>query len=33
VRLTLRKANRTIAAQTVKVTVRPGVGDQGRDRY
>ncbi|HEY6554323.1 MAG TPA: PKD domain-containing protein [Vicinamibacteria bacterium] len=28
VKLTLRKANRTIAAQTVKVTVRPGVGDQ-----
>jgi PKD repeat protein len=28
VKLTLRKASRTIAAQTVKVTVRPGVGDQ-----
>ncbi len=27
VKLTMRKANRTIAAQTVKVTVRPGVGD------
>jgi hypothetical protein len=27
VRVTLRKATRTIAAQTIKVTVRPGVGD------
>lgn len=27
VRVTMRKANRTIAAQTIKVTVRPGVGD------
>jgi hypothetical protein len=27
VRLTMRKANRTIAAQTIKVTVRPGIGD------
>jgi hypothetical protein len=31
VRVTLRKANRTIAAQSVKVTVRPGVGDQSQD--
>jgi hypothetical protein len=28
-RVTLRKAGRTIAAQTIKVTVRPGVGDRG----
>jgi hypothetical protein len=27
VRVTMRKANRTIAAQSIKVTVRPGVGD------
>jgi hypothetical protein len=27
VKVTLRKANRTLAAQTVRVTVRPGVGD------
>ena len=31
VRVTLRKASRTIAAQTIKVTVRPGVGDQSQD--
>jgi hypothetical protein len=29
VKLTMRKAGRTIAQQTIKVTVRPGVGDQG----
>jgi hypothetical protein len=27
VRLTMRKAGRTVAAQSIKVTVRPGVGD------
>jgi hypothetical protein len=27
--VTLRTAGRTIAAQTIKVTVRPGVGDRG----
>jgi hypothetical protein len=31
VRVTMRKANRTIAAQTIKVTVRPGVGDQSNE--
>jgi hypothetical protein len=30
-RVTLRKASRTIAMQTIKVTVRPGVGDQSQD--
>jgi hypothetical protein len=30
-RVTLRKASRTIAAQTIKVTVRPGVGDPTQD--
>ena len=28
-KVTMRKAGKTIAAQTIKVTVRPGVGDQG----
>ena len=31
VRVTMRKATRTIAAQTIKVTVRPGIGDQSAD--
>ena len=28
VKVTLRRANRTVAANTVKVTVRPGIGDR-----
>jgi len=28
-KVTMRKAGKTIASQTIKVTVRPGVGDQG----
>ena len=32
-KVTLRKAGKTVAAQTIKVTVRPGVGDQTLDRY
>ena len=32
-KVTLRKAGRAVAAQTIKVTVRPGVGDQTLDRY
>lgn len=28
-KVTIRKASKTIAAQTIKVTVRPGVGDLG----
>jgi hypothetical protein len=32
-KVTLRKAGKAVAAQTIKVTVRPGVGDQTLDRY
>jgi hypothetical protein len=31
VKLTMRHAGRTFAAQTVRVTVRPGLGDQTRE--
>jgi len=31
VKVTMRKANRTLAVQTIKVTVRPGVGDPSGD--
>ena len=33
VKVTMRRANRTFAAATVKVTVRPGLGDPTRERY
>lgn len=32
-KVTLRKAGKAVAAQTIKVTVRPGVGDQTLDQY
>lgn len=28
VKVTLRRANRTVAANTVKITIRPGIGDR-----
>lgn len=31
VKITLRRAKRSLAVQTVKVTVRPGLGDPSRD--
>ena len=31
-KVTMKKAGKTIAAQTIKVTVRPGVGDQGLEQ-
>jgi PKD repeat protein len=33
VKVTMRRANRSFAAATVKVTVRPGLGDPTRERY